>query len=144
MYVYHGTVSKFLPAILTEGLQPRQENSWNAVMVGSSKNYNPSVHDEPGFVYVTDEEKVSQMYAESKSNYFKANQGAEFEIFGGYQTMVKALDAPVETEVAPVILKIKLSDSITLEEDPKSQLAMRLRGGISPDCIVDYVYLEQE
>lgn len=135
-YFYHGTIDKFVPEILTEGLQPKKQNGWNAYMETFFGNLiNPAKDDVPGFVYMTSDESWANRYAQGKAEYFRAEPGTVFTI--GSLEMRKAPDAPVIPDAVGTILRIKASSQIyvNLVRDERDSLGRKFHGNIPPELI---------
>jgi len=135
-YFYHGTIDKFVPEILSEGLQPKKQNGWNAYMeTFFGSKINPAKDDVPGFVYMTSDEAWANRYAEGKAAYFRAKPGTRFTI--GSLEMQKALDAPVIPDAVGTILRIKAEPQIyfNLVRDERDSMGRKLHGHVPPELI---------
>ena len=133
-YFYHGTIDKFIPEIISEGLTPHPENTWNGTMETMfGGTYNPAKDDEAGFVYLAPEENWAWRYAKGKANYFRALPGTVFTV--GKLKMVKAPDAPVIPDAVATVLRIKAAESLVLEQDPHDWAATRVHGAVPPELI---------
>jgi hypothetical protein len=145
-YLYHGTINKFVPNILKEGLVPhRDDNGWDATDVltakiyeiaGIDKNnaYNPKKDDDAGYVYLASRLESAVAFAKAKADYFRAKPGEIFYFMD--MALQKGRNAPVIDDAVATILRIKATDQIilNLELDPKSS-GYRIHGNIQPSLI---------
>jgi hypothetical protein len=132
MEYFHGTIDKFVPAILREGLAPhKNDNGWDIEIERflSRKPYIPKEDDEDGWVYFSDDESYALTYAIGRANYYKTQPGHSFTIPNLIRDARKRYGAPVIPDAKPAIIRLSLPDSIRVEQDDESR-GLRFRGTI--------------
>lgn len=143
-YFYHGTINKFVPLILTNGLSPVEVNMWKATLHKFFSDYRPAAEDPKGFVYLTPSLHVARGFAKTKAEYFKAKPGQNFElngIYGGSIGATKDSNAPWYSDAEPAIVRIRATPELLakIKPDEKAPDGFMVTGTIDPSIITPMV-----
>ncbi len=147
-YLYHGTISKFVPSILDKGLSPVEINMWKASIHKFFSDYRPAEEDPKGWVYLTPSLAVARGFARTKAEYFRAKPGQEFKLHSIYSDekgisvdATKDSTAPWYPDAEPAVVRIAATPDLLakLQPDIKAPDGFMITGTIEPSIITPMV-----
>lgn len=143
MRVYHGTVAEYLPAILKEGLIPRNDSKNVHTLWGDS------IEDRPPSVYLSTDQKTAELFAAVKADWLSSSQfglisvGLNVDIHGpgkgeGF-VVIKPEDQPI-IKTKPVLLTLEIPENWHLSKDRSYGYgpAKFIRKPIPPNFIISH------
>lgn len=130
--LWHGTDVDSARAILSEGLKA-DVCKYDMSDASGERDYNPSLDDEPGFVYVTTHRRLALGFAQVRTKFYRTPVGRAFSMpgyFARHMPDQRKHSGPHKPDARAALVKIELPADWPHDCDPQCFLGYRVPGQI--------------